>query len=194
MKRILTIVFALSLVATSAFAQGEDYGWSISGSNTDPNQSTGAPVGGAPFSLYLWLTCTTDAGGTGGWASMECDVQLAGPGGPLLLGFTPLNGVLNGGAGTLLQLAVGGCPTEGFLAGSFSLFDAAGLGLDVCLVDSSGPDNWNVTVDCDPLNATTHQNAVTGYSSTGTAPCVLGECGVVSVEDASWGSIKGLYR
>jgi len=191
MKRILTIAFALSLVATGAFAQGEDYGWSISDSDTDPGANVGAPVGGLPFNLYLWLSCT---GAFDGWASMEADVQLAGAGGPLLLGTTALNGALNAGSGTLLQLAVGGCPEEAFLAASFSVFDAAGLGVDMCLIDSSGPDNWNVTVDCDPLNATAHQNAVTGYSSSGGAPCVLGECGIVSVEDASWGSIKGLYR
>jgi hypothetical protein len=187
MKRILTIAFALSLVATGAFAQTYDYGWSLSGSMTDPGVNTG-PV--QPVStVYLWLTCT---GSFGGWAAMEADLEF--PAGWQNFGFNPLNGVLNAGTASALLLAVGGCPTEPFLCGSWSLFDAAATGGSVCLVPSAA-NGYNVTVDCDPLNATTHDNAHVGYfAGTGT-PCQVnnGDC-TVSVEDASWGSIKGLYR
>jgi hypothetical protein len=45
---------------------------------------------------------------------------------------------------------------------------------DVCLVDS--PNGINGTVDCDPLNAYIHDNAIFGYSEEG-YPCELGDCG-----------------
>jgi hypothetical protein len=188
MKRILTIAFALSLVATGAFAQTYDYGWSLSGSMTDPGVNTG-PAAGGLVPVYLWLTCT---GSFGGWAAMEADLEI--PAGWSNFGFTPMNGVLNAGNPTNLLLAVGGCPVEPFLAGSWNLFDPAASGGGVCLV-ASAANGYNVTVDCDPLNATIHENALTGYfAGTGT-PCEIngGDC-TVSVEDASWGSIKGLYR
>ena len=185
MKRILTIAFALSLVTTSAFAQGEQYGWSLSGSDVDPEMNVG-PAAGGLLPVYLWLTCTGDFGG---WASMEGNVTY--PAGWSNFGFNVLNGTLNAGTADALQLAGTGCPIQPFLAGFWNLFGTGEGG--VCLVSSPA---WPtvVTVDCDPLNADARDTAVIGYfAGTGT-PCQDGLCGEVSVDDSSWGSIKGLYR
>jgi len=193
MKRVITMV-ALAVIAITGTAQAQDfiYGWSISSSDTDPNVNTGAPVGGAPHSLYLWLECTMGSGLSAGWSAMECDIEFTTYS---ILGFSGMNGVLNAGSSTALQLAATGCPPGPFLAGSINVFDAAGVGGTLCMVPSSGPFNWNVTVDCDPLNATAHENSVVGYSSDGSSPCVSEQlpC-LVPVAAETWGGIKSLYR
>ena len=183
MKRILTIAFALTLVATSAFAQTENYGWSISASSTDPGVNVGSVAPGLPASLYLHLDCTT----IDGMAAMEANIAVNGL---LFLSFTPLNGVLNAGAGPALLLAVGGCPTADFLAGTIGVLNL-GAGGDVCLVPSAG--GTNGTVDCDTIAPTLYPNAVTGFTTQGDA-CVVGDCRLVSVEAQSWGGVKSLYK
>ncbi|MEZ5066953.1 MAG: hypothetical protein R3B81_19735 [bacterium] len=183
MKRILTIAFALTLVASSAFAL--DYGWSISGSSTDATVNTGDLAAGLPSNVYLWLNCTT----VDGISAMEARVDVQGL---LFLSFTPMNGALNAGAGQELLLAVGGCPTDPFLIGSIGVLNL-GTGGSLCLVPSTA-NGFNVSVDCDPIAPTTHENAVAGFATTGLTFCDnSGDC-VVSVEDTSWGNIKGLYR
>lgn len=184
MKRILTIAFALTLVATSAFAQ-ENYGWSISASSTDPAVNSGSVAPGLPASLYLHLDCTT----IDGMAAMEADIAATGL---LFLSFTPLNGVLNAGAATSLLLAVGGCPTDDFLAGAIGVLNL-GAGGDVCLVPSAA-NGTNGTVDCDTIDPQLYDNAVVGFSTSG-QQCVSGDCRVeVSVEAQSWGGVKSLYK
>ncbi|MCA9729214.1 MAG: hypothetical protein KC729_16120 [Candidatus Eisenbacteria bacterium] len=183
MKRILTIAFALTLVASSAFAL--DYGWSISGSSTDARVNTGDIAPGLPGSVYLWLTCTT----VDGVSAMEARVDVQGL---LFLSFTPMNGALNAGAGQELLLAVGGCPREDFLIGSISVLNL-GTGGSLCLVPSTA-NGFNVTVDCDAVNPVTHENAVAGFATTGLTFCDTSDQCTVSVEDTSWGNIKGLYR
>ena len=184
MKRILTIAFALTLVATSAFAQDRSYGWSISASSTDPAQNVGQLPIGAPGSVYLHLDCTT----VDGMSAMEADIVATGL---LYLSFTPLNGVLNAGAGTALLLAVGGCPADDFLAGAIGVLDF-GSGGDVCLV-ASAANGTNGTVDCDAVSPQLSDNAVTGFSTNGTQ-CSDGVCRIVSVEPQSWGGVKSLYK
>lgn len=91
------------------------FGWTISGSITDPlyNQST-QPLGTGH--LFLWYYCTFDRYGL---AAAEFDV-----GGTIAVhSFTPLNGFLNGGDATHLLLAVGGCPPGPVVAGMFQVHD-----------------------------------------------------------------------
>ena len=183
MKRILTIAFALTLVASSAFA--EDYSWSISASDTDPNVNTAPVPASGPASYYLWLTCTSSFSGA---ASAEFKIDVVGF---FWSNFTPVLGVLNFGAGQDLVLGLGGCRTADFLAGTVNVFATGGPGaLCFALSDANGS---NVSVDCDPVNPVTHANAYTGLQTDGSDPCSFGSC-TVSVESDTWGSIKGLYR
>lgn len=183
MKRILTIAFALTLVASSAMA--EDYGWSISASSTDPAVNTASVAPGLPANLYLHMACAT----VDGMSAMEADVQASGL---LFLSFVPLNGTLNAGAGPALLLAVGGCPGAGFVAGALSVLNL-GAGGDLCLVPSAA-NGTNGTVDCDTIDPMLSDNAVAGFSTSGNG-CRTGDCGgSVSVEAQSWGGVKSLYK
>jgi len=182
MKRILTIVSVLTLVM-AAGAQAEDYGWSLSFSSTDGGVNTQdfVPSPGQ-FFIYLWLDCTL----ADGMSAAEFDVTP--PAAYFGHAFTPLNGVLNAGNANNLLLAVGGCPTGPFLAGQFGGYiNLFGNGGAMCL------DGARVTVDC-ALNPSAHPSAVNGSADDSSEPCVVGECSGDAVEDASWGSIKGLYR
>ena len=183
MKRILTIAFALTLLASSAFA--EDYRWTISASTTDPLVNTGSPVPGF-VDYYLWLECTSTLGGAAS-ADMGIVVNTL-----FYSSFTPQPGVLNFGAGQNLVLGLGGCPDAPFMAGTIAVADFSGAGGNLCLGNNSETGN-NVTVDCDPVVPVTHANAYVGFASDGSTPCDFGTC-LVSVESDSWGSIKGLYR
>jgi len=189
MRRIPTVLVVSAIVvlgAASAFAQVYDYGWSISGSSTDPNQHTGTPVSNAPVNVYLWLSCVNPALGA---AAMECQMQFTGF--PFAAGgFTALNGALSTGAPDLL-LAIP-CATTPTLLGLQAYFDT-GAGGTVCL----GPSVANglmITVDCDQVNPQERPMAVHGFSSTGSAPCVVASCSSDAVEATSWGAVKSLYR
>jgi hypothetical protein len=95
------------------------FGWTISGSATDPlyNQSA-QPLGTGQ--LFLWYYCTFDRYGL---AAAEFDV-----GGTIAVhSFTPMNGFLNAGDATHLRLAVGGCPMGPIVAGTFQVHDPVGV-------------------------------------------------------------------
>lgn len=185
MKRILTIVSVLSLVMASS-AMAADYGWSLSGSSTDPTQNTQpANPPNTQVQVYLWLACVNPDLGA---AAMECAMSSTFP---FAAGsFIALNGALATGAPDLL-LALP-CATTPTLFGQQAYFDF-GAGGTVCLVNSASGGK-NVTVDCDQINPQERPHAINGFSSAGTAPCVVDECVTISVENSSWGSIKGLYR
>ncbi|GJM43710.1 MAG: hypothetical protein DHS20C21_05520 [Gemmatimonadota bacterium] len=186
MKRILTIVSVLSIVMASS-AMAEDYGWSLSFSDTDPNVQAANVPATTPHSVYLWMACTQ----ADGMSAAEFSAVF--PAGFFGHGFTPLNGVLNAGDANNLLLAVGGCPVGPFLAGQFGPYlDFTGAGGAWCLVAS--PTGNNVTVDCDPVSPVANANAIVGCATNGNVACNTGACGTVSVEDSSWGSIKTLYR
>lgn len=169
---------ALVLVATSANAQGR-YGWTISSSPSDPNVNSG-PVGAGVSTMYLWFACST----LGGMSAAEFGVSASA--GNTVLAFNTANGFLNAGSAQALLLAVGGCPTGPVNAGSWLVLKATPL--DMCLTGA------NVTVDCE-ANPSAWPHDFKGFSEGGT-PCASGSvlCGPVSVEDTSWGNIKGLYR
>ena len=95
-----TIWIALITFLIAGSAPAEDYGWSLSGSSTDPNVNTGPAVASTPFFVYLWLVCSPIDGISATEFSMSTGFFDA--------GFTPLNGVLNAGNSVDLLLAVGG--------------------------------------------------------------------------------------
>jgi hypothetical protein len=187
-----TLTLVLTILAPGAYAQS-DYGWSLSGSSVDPFANTGPDPPPGTFTVYLWLYCSADdLPLPGGASAAEFDVQTSA--GWSVIGFTPSGGVLNAGTPTALLLAIGGCPGGPFLAGSFTLFDAAGTGGEACLVPSA-MNGINVTVDCDALTPLQHDNAITGYSTSG-VPCFVGPMCLWTdaLSETSWGSVKGMYR
>jgi hypothetical protein len=199
MKRLATIVTALFLMlmlVPSAGATVFQYGWTISNSDVEPFSNSGTPSGGLA-TLYLWLECVTKDG----VASAEFDLAVDGAG-SAILAFTPTNGFLNAGGATNLLLASTGCPGDGdppipIVAGSILVID---VGAEFCIVPSAA-NNRNVSVDCSQTDPQIHDNTTTGYSSLGPPSCdervppgVLCTWSPTSVEDSSWGQVKGLYR
>jgi hypothetical protein len=184
MKRFLTILFVLAF-ATNAFA-GE-FGWTLSDSSTDPMSNQGTFTAPGLLTLYLHYYCTNNARGL---ASAEFDVVSSSPVN-IIAAFTAINPPwLNAGGATNLLLAVGGCPLGPSLAGSF-LISASAPG-QYCLAPSAVGNN--VSVNC--VDLTVYPNDWVGYSDDGTPPCTSPEtlCFIVAVEDASWGTVKSLYR
>ena len=104
-KTTIRIALITFLIAGSASA--EDYGWSLSGSSTDPNVNTGVAAASVPFNVYLWLVCSAPANSPpqgDGISAVEFSLSTN----LFNAGFTPLGGALNAGDGTDLLLAVGG--------------------------------------------------------------------------------------
>jgi hypothetical protein len=190
MRRALTIALALTWPASATNALAEaNYEWTLSLSDTDPYVNTGPspPVG--PFPVYLWLAYNVSGlPDPGGAFAAEFDLQTSASWS--VTGFSPAANVFNIGTPAELLLAIGGCPEAPFLAGSFTLLDAAGTGGEACLVPSA-MNGLNVTVDCDPIVPLQHDNAIIGVSTIG-GPCRVGS--PFAVERDGWGSVKGLYR
>jgi hypothetical protein len=171
------------LLAAAANATAEDYLWTISASATDPYMNTGAPNPGVLTTLHVWLACST-MGMSAAIFELEAD-------GMTVLAFTPCCGFLNVGAPSpCLLLATGGCPSGPIRAGELLVLDF--VGGRVCPIPCRFEED-NYTVDCGP-EPEIHLNAWIGYASDGSAPCAQGFCGPISVEDESWGRVKGLYR
>jgi len=180
MNRFLTFVIAFSICsAMFASANAATYCWTVSRSSSDPLVNTGLP-NGSTDNLYLWLASSDE-----GMAAAEMSLDSTPPG--QVLAFNVLNGFLNAGNAVNLLLAVGGCPSGPLVAGSILILHFAPL--SVCLGGA------NVTVDCssDP-QAWPHDWA--GYADAGLPPCSSSRngCGPTSVDDASWGRIKEIYR
>lgn len=184
MKRFLSVVAVASVLALATSALAFDFGWTLSGSNTDPMVNTGTPTPGV-LSIYLWYYCTNTVQGL---ASAEFDIT----GSSLPLAFTPTNGFLNAGGAANLLLAVGGCPAGPLLAGNFLVSDA-GAGFNLCISPSAGVGN-NVSVNCVALDV--YENDFIGYASDGSTPCQSFTTDLCenAVGSASWGAVKSLYR
>jgi hypothetical protein len=184
MKRILTIAFALLVAASPAFALNQ-YGWTISASQSDAHAHTGGVLPGGLAHLYLWYLCSDNGG------MSAADFGIAAVGGMAYAGFAPLNGFLNAGNQNNLLLAVGGCPTGNMVAGDLTIIwfgSAAG----VCIVPSNT--GLRVTVDCtNPTPSAWPLNAI-GWDALGPPACSETLCPPVAVEPENWGSIKSLYR
>jgi hypothetical protein len=170
-----------------------DYGWTLSGSSTDPLVSEGADAD--TLSLYLWLYCAQPV--TGGVATSKFGVETSGV--IEYVEFFPKPGVVNSGSGTVLDLALSGCPSGAFLAG----------GLRIAVVGSSywvsvgpgEPIGDFVTVGCDLVEP--GGSALVGYAVGGAdVPAydvefffLPGKCKpTTSVEGSTWGGVKARYH
>ena len=222
MKLILTIAFALLVLAVPVFAVNH-YGWTISSSLSDAFANTGGIVPGGLAHLYLWYQCS-DQGGMS-----AADFGIAAVGGIAYAGFTPLNGFLNAGNQTNLLLAVGGCPTGPVVAGDLTIIWFASAA-NVCIVPSNT--GLRVTVDCVAPAPSAWPLTAVGWDALGPPNCVenlctnvhcwcwycdttwgLGcifapnfpcpcpngpevcdNCDAVAVDPTTWGRTKSLYR
>ena len=199
MRRCTLLFFFLFLAATPdrSGASDEIYAWALSASATDPfvqvSDSLAAP---GLFDVWLWLVCHE----ADGIAAAEFGVTV---GGNLVIAtFEPLGPqIINFGDGTggNLRLAIGGCPEPPFVAGRLLVIDLGGGG-NLCLAPSFA-NGLNVSVDCGYPQPTAHPNGALGFSSDGSAPCVVGDCvdsstpvGGPDIEASTWGRIKGTYR
>ena len=167
-------------ISETAHFAPKAYEFSISASDVDPWANAAAPIAGTR-TLYLWLACSR-----GGLAAFEATVVGTLP----VLGFEPLSGVLNAGSETHLLLAVPGCPSGDPVAlrlGRWLVTDsAAGGGLCLGGADDGGsvPQVTIGAVDCGTLDPFfTPYPGVTGFSSSGAAPCRRGAqtCGRAGV-------------
>lgn len=144
---LLSLLLAPALVlavADPAVGQGglNPYGWTLSSSDSDPYENAGPLPVGAPFTLYLWLACSTE-----GWSFAEMRIESRIP--PLLmLGIVPRPGIVIVGDTIFpdVRLAVGGCPTGPMLVAELlCILFAPGHG-EICIVPSSAGNRF--TVDC----------------------------------------------
>jgi hypothetical protein len=190
MKRFAAIAaVSLSLlVPSSPMAQGE-YGFTLSASSTTPdvNETSFAP---GVRNAYLWLKCCDlPSEYEQGISAAEFSVastNLAN----VILGFTPVFPWLPCGEIPTLFLACAvDCPCNDSLVGNFLvLFNAPG---SLCIVPSST--GTRAGVDCSN-NPSLWPIEWVGLDFGG-GFCGSGSlCGVISVEDASWGGVKTLYR
>jgi hypothetical protein len=144
------------------------YSFSISASATDPYQNTAPPANGYR-NLYLWATCAKS-----GISAIEADVVS-----DMTMGvFSGMDGVQNLSTSRDILCAVPGCPRGdevNFLVGTWSVQDYGG---SVCLTPSAW-NSWLLATDCTTPNPYGFAIEVTGFSSSGEAPCVAGENGCV---------------
>ena len=195
MRRWIPFLSALAIccLASGALASDQPYGWSISDSIVTPNSNQGVPTNGLA-TLYLWLVCCdvpdqpNGAPRLQGMAAAEFDLV---PVGMQIFATTTQNGFLNAGGPQNLLLAVGGCPCGPVIAASILVFLTAG---EICFAPSA-QNGILGTVDCEPLPSLWGMDWV-GYSTTGSPACLQGALceKPISVEDASWGHIKALYK
>ncbi|MBZ0269414.1 hypothetical protein K8I85_14765, partial [bacterium] len=100
----------------SPFADTNEYGWSISGSRTDPYQNV-RPLSAGADTLFLFLLCSRfDGAAAAHIVPAPSDSSL------LLLDVHFQDNVLNAGTTTDLQLAIGGCPRDPALIASFTVY------------------------------------------------------------------------
>lgn len=181
--RIALLVVLLTHATTTTAAPGNSpgsqyldspaprgYDFTISASATDPQETEASSTGGIR-QLYLWMVCANP-----GLAALECQAT----GTLSIMGFEPLNGVMNVGDAQHLLLAVPNCPSGSgidLLLGKWTVNDQGGT---LCL---GAPASGDFTaVDCDPIAPGTAFNpAVKGFSSSG-LPCIEGEQGCFEEE------------
>lgn len=195
MRRILFgSIVCLALVGLASPASAQSFGWTISNSSTSPYSNSGSiDEGPTPDTgrLYLWYSCTTHIAGL---AAAEFDVAEKN-GGPVPTSFAPLNGFLNGGSATNLQLVAAQClMTDTVLAGVFTLpADTSIPEIELCIVPSA-QNNRDVSVSCD---SAIYENDNIGFAKPG-QPCSSIPsstlCPTYTVDDETWGQVKSMYR
>ena len=76
MKRFMTIISVLSILAMATSAFGEEYGFTISGSSTDPFDNAPPPAApGGLRTLYLHYVCNNDIGAGTGMGAFESGID-----------------------------------------------------------------------------------------------------------------------
>jgi len=161
----VTIVMREPLRQSAVFqALGAGYDFTLSASDTDPYANTSVATDSLR-SVYLWGTCLER-----GLSAFEGELIANLP----VLGFVPLNGILNAGSSVHLLLAVPECPSgpdANLLMGYWILVDG---GVRMCL----GPSSVNGilgAVDCElPLPNLWESPGVLGFASDGSVPCDIG--------------------
>lgn len=178
MFTLVTLLLLASVSVVTAEAYGEYYGWTLSFTDTDPEQNVGPAFPGFG-TVYLWMFCNQIDGAAAYGANVTAT------NGAFIAGFTPVAGVLNAGTATALALAIGGCPNGPIVIGSFTV---VGTATDMCM-------DTAITVDCDQITPTEWASAVRGLSAGGGTICETGDlCIGDATAASSWGAIKGLYR
>jgi hypothetical protein len=192
MKRLLTILSLIAIVAmpVAAFAQAP-YEWTISDSSADPYVNTDATTGF--HTVYLWLACTNlPAPLQDGMAAAEFAIVTSPPGANLHIATNVQNGFLNAGSVTNLLLAVGACPPGPVVAANLLVI------INVPGTIALGPSSTQTkgTVDCSqspslwPIDWIGLGLLGTPAPGKGNQHCEPDD----SVEESTWGNIKGLYR
>jgi hypothetical protein len=158
------------------------YGFTLSASSTDPRVHKVSAAG--YYNIYLWYYCSQ--AGSDGLTYVEITLNAQAGG---VFSVTPLNGFINAGSSPTLLLANPQCPSPP-------------LPIAAILVIPYGP----VSVCFDPCKAfliegcqappLTRSADFIGAAVDGVVPCQSATmCGnPTTVETASWGSIKALYR
>jgi len=184
MKRVLTLVLALLVIATPAVASYH-YGWMISASPDVPYANTGGIAAGGLAHLYLWYYCSYS-----GMSAADFGLQATGV---TFVAFSTMNGFLNAGSGTNLLLAVGGCPLGPVVAGDITVLYSGGAG-SVCIVNSIN--GIRVVVDCTAPTPSAWDLGAAGWNALAAPDCEdpWPWCLIDAVEPHHWGAIKSLYR
>jgi hypothetical protein len=161
-----TLIRLTGPITQEALFLAHGFEFSISASDTDPFANTDVPAEG-PRRLYLWATCLE---------RNISAIEARAVGSLDVLSFTPMNGALNVLGGRDLMLAMPCLATDvGPVAlGYWTVLDSGG---ELCLAPSAHG-GVRAAVDClrfDELR----DFVVTGFSSSGAAPCVMGgnRCG-----------------
>jgi len=190
MKCILvTMSLLCATLGSTVGARAEElYGWSISASDTDPFENVATPQTGL-FSLYIWVTCiqseVLNVGGFGFEGSLA----------DAIVGVVALPGFGVVQTSDPLEIGIAAdCTTDAPApTAEVFVFDGTGKGGTLCLVGTSMPASQSC--NCDAPFPMCFENAVTGFSSDGSDPCVVGSCTPpISVDASTWGSLKALYR
>lgn len=179
----MRIVLLAAVMLGTASATAEEYLWTISASDTDPYVNTGPPAGGVT-TLHVWLACSTMGMGA-------VEFSFGGDAWITPLAFTPGVGFFVGNPPSCV-IGAAGCPSGPVRVGELLVLEGGGPGGRVCLIPCPGQE-LAYTYDCDS-DPQIHPNAWIGYASDGSPPCSQGSCGPVSVEETSWGGVKGSYR
>lgn len=161
--------------------------WTISASPQDPFANVVSQPTFGVVERYLWLACCQFPFQPEGIAAAELGISSTGT---IHLATTPQNGFLNAGTTADLLLAVGGCPCGPVVAATLLVLDQPGA---MCFAPSS-VSGVKAAVDC-RANPEAWAMHWTGFNNTGGQPCEKGfGCTLTSLEQMSWGRIKGMYR
>lgn len=196
MKRLFTFLAVLALMAmpVGASAQSNAYGWSLSASAADPFQNQ-APLVPGVATVTLWYVCADlpPDWEPDGMSAAEFDVVSTNPAN-VFLSASALAPFLNAGTGFNLLLAVGGCPQGPLPAVSVLTLMNADGGWNLAPSSVTGVKG---TVDCTTSPILWDIDWIGCFFGTSGQPGGKGTppfCEPVSVEESSWGTIKGLYR